>query len=268
MLSCSSSPGHSADLAQRDTAARLGYPDKTAAARVLDQRVERLAVLQNRLWAEHTRSVLLVLQGVDASGKDGTIRRVFTGLNPQGCRVVSFKAPNTAELDRDYLWRIHKVVPRRGEIGIFNRSQYEDVVTAAMRGVVDDAGVDRRYQHIREFERVLVDEGTACVKVFLHISKDEQRTRFEARLADPEKRWKFRRDDLDTRRRWDEYMTRYDAAISATSTEWAPWHVVPADHKGVTATAVAGLLVEALQRLDPHVPPADPELDDIVVESR
>ena len=200
--------------------------------------------LHDRLWAEARRSVVLVLQGMDASGKDGTIRRVLTGLNPQGCAVVNFKAPTTVDLAHDYLWRIHAATPARGILGVWNRSHYEDVVTARIIGAIDDDQCRRRFRHIREFERMLPDEGITMVKVFLHISKDEQRARLQARIDDPEKNWKFRRSDLDTRAQWDEYQERYEAAISATSTSWAPWYVVPADHKWVRDVAVATLLVD------------------------
>jgi PPK2 family polyphosphate:nucleotide phosphotransferase len=258
-------PGQPAELDRRDPGARYGESKVLATAR-LTELIARLQVLQNRLWAEKQRSVLLVLQGMDASGKDGTIRRVFTGLNPQGCRVVSFRPPNEVEREHDFLWRIHRSIPRDGEIGIFNRSHYEDIVTAAVIGVIDDDRARRRARDVRKFERILDDEGTAIVKVFLHLSKDEQRRRLRARLADPEKRWKFRPDDLEARERWDEYMARYDEAITATSTPWAPWYVVPADHKWVSGLAVAELLVQTLERLDPQPPPQAPDLDGLVVE--
>lgn len=222
-------------------------------------------MLQNRLWAEHRRALLLVLQGLDASGKDGTIRRVFTGLNPQGCRVVSFKAPTYTELDHDYLWRVHSVLPARGEIGIFNRSHYEDLVTAAVLGVIDGKQRERRFEHVRAFEQMLADEGTTMVKVFLNIGKDEQRQRLESRLSDPEKRWKFRRDDLETRKRFDEYVHHYDEAIEHTSTRWAPWYVVPADRKWASAIAVASLLVETLEEMHPEIPPPAEDLDGLDV---
>ena len=166
-------------------------------------------MLQNHLWGEHRRSVLLVLQGLDAAGKDGTIRHVFTGVNPQGCRVVSFKAPNDVEAAHDFLWRVHHVCPRAGEIGIFNRSHYEDVVTTFVLGLIDDKERRRRLRMVRDFEHLLVSQGTAIVKVFLHISKDEQRERLQARIDDPEKRWKFNPADLDTRAQWDAYQKAY-----------------------------------------------------------
>jgi PPK2 family polyphosphate:nucleotide phosphotransferase len=261
-------PGDAARLDARDPGDRLGIGGKAAAAVVLDGHLARLRVLQTRLFAEGARAALLVLQGVDASGKDGTIRRVFSGINPQGCRVASFKAPSTLESAHDYLWRIHAALPRRGEIGIFNRSHYEDLVTASLHGTIATAQRRRRVRHVRDFERMLVDEGTVVVKVWLHVSKHEQRARLQARLDDPEKRWKFDPDDLATRRRWDEVMALYDEVVAATSTRWAPWYVVPADHRWVRDVAVAALLVRALERLDPRFPEPDPRLDGVVVEER
>jgi PPK2 family polyphosphate:nucleotide phosphotransferase len=196
---------------------------------------------------------------MDASGKDGTIRTVFTGLDPQGCRVESFKAPSAAELAHDYLWRIHKVCPARGEIVIFNRSHYEDVVAARIRKLVEKSVWKRRYEHIRSFEKALTDEGTTVVKVFLHVSRDEQRKRLQERLDNPEKRWKFRAGDLDDRRHWDDFQQAYEDAIHETSTTHAPWYVVPADHNWVRNLCVAEILVDVFERLDPRLP--EPELD-------
>ncbi len=257
------SPGQPAELAARDPGDRLGLGHKQDAAATLDQLIARLAVLHNRLWAEATRSLLLVLQGLDASGKDGTIKHVLTGINPQGCRVVSFKAPSPSELAHDYLWRVHAACPERGEIGIFNRSHYEDVVAVRVRKLAPEHVWQARYQHIRAFERMLTDEGTTVVKVFLHVSSDEQRKRLQERLDDPEKAWKFRRSDLDDRALWPEYQQAYEDVLTETSTEWAPWHVVPADHRWVRNVAVAQLLVDALEALDPKLPDPDPGLADV-----
>ncbi len=258
-------PGKAPRLLERDPAARLGL-QKQKAAGLAEELAEELRSLQDRLWAEDTRSVLLVLQGLDTSGKDGTIRRVFTGVNPQACRVASFKAPSEAELEHDYLWRVHAACPGRGEIGIFNRSHYEDVGVARVKQLVPEAVWRRRYRHIREFERLLTDEGTTVVKVFLHISKDEQRKRLQARLDEPTKTWKFRRADLDDRALFDDYLAAYDEALGETSTEWAPWHVVPADRKWVRDLVVATLLVETLRRLNPQYPPPPADLAGITVE--
>ncbi len=262
---CYIEPGTAAELSARPTDAKLGLA-KPDAELEMAKLTERLAVLHNRLYAEHARSVLLVLQGLDASGKDGTIRRVFTGLNPQGCQVESFKAPSHLELDHDYLWRIHNALPRHGEIGIFNRSHYEDVTTVQILGIIGDRERKRRYVQINNFERMLHEEGTRIIKVFLHVGKDEQRERLQRRLDDPERRWKFRREDLDTRAKWDQYVRLYDAAITATSTKWAPWYIVPADHKWVSGLAVGRFLLDALEEMDPQIPKPTEDLDGLVVD--
>jgi PPK2 family polyphosphate:nucleotide phosphotransferase len=258
-------PGSPPRLDRRDPSVRLGAPSKEEGLVRLQELVERLGVFHNRLLAEATRAVVLVLQGMDTSGKDGTIRHVLTGVNPQGCRVVSFREPTVSEFAHDYLWRVHAVCPTRGEIAIFNRSHYEDVVAVRVRGLVPEHVWQRRYEHIRAFEKLLVDEGTAVIKVFLHISREEQRQRLQERLDNPEKRWKFHASDLDDRRHWAEYTKAYEDAIRETSTEWAPWYVVPADHNWVRNLAVGEILVDALERLDPTLPEADLGLDSFEV---
>jgi len=258
-------PGDRPRLAERDCAATLGFADKEAGQEALKDAQARLELLQRRLFAESRHSVLLVLQGLDAAGKDGVIRRVMTGLNPQGCRVVSFQAPSPDELAHDYLWRVHAKLPARGEIGIFNRSHYEDVVAVRMLELAPEETWRRRPSHINDFERMLADEGTALVKVFLHVSRDEQRRRLQERVEDPEKRWKFRRDDLAVRARFDEYVAAYDDVIAQTSTEHAPWHVVPADRNWVKAAVVAALLVDALERIDPRLPEPEPGIDGLEI---
>src|SRR4051812_1649380 len=259
-------PGEAAKIGDRDPSSRCGLADKDEGADTIAADVERLEELQGRLWAEARRSVLLVLQGMDTAGKDGTIRRVFSGVNPQGCRVVAFKAPTPTEAAHDFLWRIHPLVPAHGEIGIFNRSHYEDVVAARVIGVIDDERRKRRYDDIRNFERLLVDEGTTIMKVFLHIGRDEQRERLQARLDDPTKRWKFNPDDLAARAKWDEYQNLYDAALAETSTDDAPWYVVPANRKWVRDVVVARLLVTTLERLDPKYPKPRADLDRVKID--
>jgi PPK2 family polyphosphate:nucleotide phosphotransferase len=258
-------PGAAARLAERDPGETLGV-DKPAAKELLRELHPSLGELQHRLYAEGSRSLLLVLQGLDASGKDGVIRSVFTGISPQGCRVVSFKVPTTTELAHDYLWRVHAQLPARGELVIFNRSHYEDVVAVRMWNLAPEQVWRRRPGHIREWERMLTDEGTTIVKVFLNVSKEEQRVRLQERIDDPNKRWKFNRDDLEARRRFDDYVTAYDEALTETSTEWAPWHVVPADRNWVKALAVAQLLVDTLERMNPQIPQAEPGIAGVVVE--
>lgn len=258
-------PGSKPGIAERDPRDDLGLGDKHTAQAHLDTLKAKLEVLQQRLYSEGRHSVLLVLQGLDASGKDGVIRTVFEGLNPQGCRVASFKAPTSTELDHDYLWRVHAVLPARGEIGIFNRSHYEDVVAVRMLELAPEKVWKRRPGHIVDWERMLADEGTTMIKVFLNVSKDEQRLRLQERIDDPEKRWKFRRDDLDVRARFDDYLAAYDDVIAETSTDHAPWYVVPADRNWVKATAVAALLVHALERIDPQLPEPEDGIDGLVV---
>jgi PPK2 family polyphosphate:nucleotide phosphotransferase len=187
-------------------------------------------------------------------------------VNPQGCRIVSFKEPTANELAHDYLRRVHIACPQRGEIGIFNRSHYEDVVTARVRGLVPKQVLKLRPRHIREFERLLVDEGTTVVKVFLHVSRGEQAKRLRERFANPEKRWKLRQSDLDDRARWDDFMQAYEDVLGATSTKWAPWYVVPADHNWVRNVIVGRLLVDALRRMDPQLPPAEPGLSEPAID--
>jgi len=258
-------PGSKAKIAHRDPTETLGFSGKSDGEKRLKHLHKRLSELHDLLYAEGRRSVLLVLQGLDASGKDGAIRSVFTGLNPQGCRVVSFKAPAANELAHDYLWRVHANLPARGEIGIFNRSHYEDVVAVRMLSLAPEEVWRRRPVHIREWERMLADEGTTVVKVFLNVSKEEQRRRFQARIDDPAKRWKFRKDDLKVRERFDEYVAVWDEVVGETSTKWAPWYVVPADHNWVKALAVAELLAAALEEIDPQAPGVEPGVEGLKI---
>jgi PPK2 family polyphosphate:nucleotide phosphotransferase len=259
-------PGQAPRLSERDPAAKPHGLDKKAGLARLAELTERAEVLHARLGAEADRAVLLVLQGLDAAGKDGTIKHVLRGVNPQGCRIVSFKAPLANELAHDYLWRVHAVCPQRGELGIFNRSHYEDVVAVRVRKLAPEHVWRRRYVHIREFERMLVDEGTTLVKVFLHVSKEEQGKRLQARLDDPEKRWKFRLEDLDDRALWDAFAAAYEDAIRETSTDWAPWHIVPADRNWARNLAVGEILVDTFARLGPQLPATDPRLDAVEVD--
>ena len=249
-------PGSAAGLASRDPRNTLGLPGKDAASEQLASLLEELASLQERLYAESRRSVLLVLQGLDASGKDGTIRAVFRGVNPQGCSVTSFKAPTPVELAHDFLWRIHAHTPARGMIGIFNRSHYEDVVTVGVLGLAPERVWRGRAPRIVEFEHLLVEEGTTVLKCFLQVSAEEQRERFAERVTDPTKRWKHNPKDEQTSLRFDDFNAAYEEALSATSTGAAPWYVIPADRNWVRNLAVATVLVEALRRLEPRFPDA------------
>jgi PPK2 family polyphosphate:nucleotide phosphotransferase len=249
-------PGDRAHLDDRDPSSRCGLKARPDGVRLVESDLALLSDLHDRLWAEASRSLLLVLQALDAGGKDGTIRHVFSGVNPQGCRVVAFKAPTPTELAHDFLWRVHQAVPARGEFGIFNRSHYEDVVAARVIGAIDDRERKRRYKRINAFEEHLTESGTTIVKCFLHISADEQRERLQARLDDPDKRWKFNPSDLEARAQWDRYQELYDDAMSATSTKSAPWYVIPANHKWVRNAVISRLLVHTLDRLDPQYPEA------------
>lgn len=226
----------------------------------------QIAVLQEMLYAQRKHKVLLVLQGMDTSGKDGTITALFQTINPMGLRAVGFKAPSPAELAHDFLWRIHPHVPAWGEIVIFNRSHYEDVLITSVQGMIDDKEVKRRLQHILDFERMLGETGTVIVKVFLHISKDEQRERLQARIDDPLKQWKFDPNDLVQRKKWDEYQQAYQRAILATDTDQAPWYVIPANSKTHRNLLISTLLLEILQDLDLSYPDPQPEVGKIKVE--
>ncbi|MGO9876738.1 MAG: polyphosphate kinase 2 family protein [Acidimicrobiia bacterium] len=247
--------GHHVDLATLDPGSASGAPggraDTEAALPALH---EQLADLQDRLWAEARRSLLVVLQGMDAAGKDGTISHVFRGVNPQGTRVASFKQPTTLELAHDFLWRVHQATPRAGEIVIFNRSHYEDVLITRVHDLVPEATWKARYGLINSFEALLANGGTTVVKLFLHISKGEQRKRFDARLSEPSKRWKFQPADLAERERWDDYQIAYADAIGRTTTDDARWYVIPANHKWYRNWAVSCVLIDTLARMDPHYP--------------
>ena len=259
-------PGHRPKLDHVDTRSTDGAPgDKDATKARCEELLAELSELQLRLWAEHERSLLLVLQAMDAGGKDGTIRKVFTGVNPQGVRVASFKAPSSIELEHDFLWRIHAEAPGHGEIGVFNRSHYEDVLIVRVNDLVPEGVWRARYGHIRAFEQNLSAAGTTVVKVFLHISKDEQKERFQARLDDPTKRWKFAKADLEVREHWDAYQEAFADAISETTTEVQPWFVVPADRKWYRDWVVLEILVATLKEMDPQYPAEEAGLSDIEI---
>jgi PPK2 family polyphosphate:nucleotide phosphotransferase len=229
------------------------HRDEIVARRRAD--LAELRELHERLFAEGKQALLIVMLAVDAGGKDSTIDRIFSGLNPQGCVVSNFRAPTEDERAHDFLWRIHARVPRRGQIGIFNRSHYEDVTVPRVHGHIDRAEVKRRYAHILDFEDLLVESGTAVVKFHLRISKEEQAERLQERLDDPSKHWKFDPNDLAERKRWDEYQQAFEEAIDATSTDRAPWYVVPANSKWYRDAVVARVVVEQMRRLDPQYPP-------------
>ncbi len=240
--------------------------DKETAKAATDELLPELTELQERLWAEGRRALLVVLQGIDAAGKDGAIRKVMTAFNPQGCPVTSFKVPSAEDLDHDFLWRVHRRVPGKGEVGVFNRSHYEDVLVVRVHGLVPEEVWRARYEQIVAFEDHLVATGTTIVKFFLYIDQDEQRERFQARYDDPTKRWKFAMGDLEERKRWDDYVAAYEDALTKTSTERAPWYVIPANKKWFRDLAVATILAETLRDLDPAYPPADELPEGLVIE--
>lgn len=250
-------PIHLNDVDPDDTSVFDG--DKDEGREYADWLSERLEELQERFYADRRHALLVVLQGMDTSGKDGTIRRVFQSVDPLGVRARCFVRPTPEELAQDFLWRVHRHVPARGEIAIFNRSHYEDVVTAHVLGAADEALCRARCEHINGFERALADHGTVILKFLLHIDREEQGRRLQARLDTPHKRWKFDPADLEARLRWPAYMQAYGDALSATSTEWAPWFIVPANRKWYRDLVVGAVLVRALESLDLRYP--DPGFD-------
>jgi PPK2 family polyphosphate:nucleotide phosphotransferase len=258
-------PGTRVRLGRRDPGATHGL-DKPSALEATRKELDRLRELQDRLWAEGKRAVLVVLQGIDSAGKDGVISRVMTAFNPQGCPVTAFKVPSAEELAHDYLWRVHRQVPRKGEVGIFNRSHYEDVLVVRVHGFVPKRVWSKRYDQINEFERMLTENGTTVVKFFLSIDRDEQRERFQARYDDPTKRWKFSMGDLEERKLWDDYQAAFDEALTRTSTAWAPWYVIPANRKWFRDLAVATILADTIAGLKPAYPVPEDLPANLVIE--
>ncbi len=261
------SPDTPVDLAELDPRSTGDYRgSKKDGRRLNDELNDRLEELQEVFYAEGRQRLLIVLQATDTGGKDGTIRNVFDGVNPQGVKVASFKKPTDVELAHDYLWRVHRHVPGNGEMTIFNRSHYEDVLVVRVHDLVPRERWSKRYRHINEFERLLADEGTTMVKFFLHVSKEEQRERLQARLDNPAKHWKFSLGDLDERRHWDEYQAAFAEMLTETSTEWAPWYVVPADRKWYRDLVVSSVLVETLEAMDLRYPQNEDDLSAVVIE--
>jgi len=242
------------DLDHRPPDATPLWKDREAAEARTQKNLERIDALQYRLFAEARRSLLIVLQGMDGSGKDGLIRRVLTVFNPQGCRVWPFKVPNAEEAAHDFLWRIHRATPARGEIAVFNRSHYEEVLVPRVHGTVPESAWSQRYESINAFERHLVRTGTTILKFFLHISRKEQRERLLARLEDPDKHWKFDPGDLKERARWKDYRRAYEDLLTLCNTAEGRWHVVPADHKWYRDVAVSEIVADTLDAMHPHVP--------------
>lgn len=246
-------PGKKLNLADHDPDDTHGLT-KDMCDRRLAKHQTKLDELQELLYAGKQHALLIVLQALDAGGKDGTIRHVMAGVNPQSCNVTSFKVPTTEELEHDFLWRVHKAVPAKGTIGIFNRSHYEDVLIARVHKLVPKSVWSRRYGLINDFERLLADNNVKILKFFLHISKDEQKRRFEQRIADRDKRWKISPADFEERKLWDNYMEAFEAALSKCNAEWAPWYVIPANKKWFRNLVISQIIVEALESLDMKYP--------------
>lgn len=240
--------------------------DKATAVAEFTAARKELIELQNRFYAEDKHKLLIVFQAMDAGGKDGTIRNVFRGVNPQGVRVHSFKAPSKVELAHDFLWRIHQVVPARGMIGVFNRSHYEDVLVVRVHNIVPETVWRPRYEYINQFEKLLHDSGTTILKFFLYISKEEQAERFQERLDDPQKHWKFSLEDLEKRKFWGGYMAAYEEMLNRCTTPWAPWHVIPADQKWYRNLAITRTIVNTLKELNPQYPENTDDLSQVVIE--
>jgi PPK2 family polyphosphate:nucleotide phosphotransferase len=242
-----------------------GEVEKEVLIAETDRLQQKLCDLQEKLYAQASQSLLIVLQAMDTGGKDGTIKKVFEGINPQGVRVTAFKAPTLNELSQDFLWRVHPHVPPRGYIGIFNRSHYEDVLVVRVNNLAPNKVWEKRYDHINNFEQLLVDNRTRIVKFYLHISKDEQKDRLQSRLDNHDKNWKFSVGDLPVRQQWDVYMEAYEAALTRCNTEAAPWYIVPANRKWYRDWFVTRTIVETLEAMKPAFPPPEQGLDKVVI---
>ena len=258
-------PGTTVDLSAWDTAETGEFTSPKQGEKALKKYRKRLRKLQDRFYAWDKRAMLIVLQGMDTAGKDGTIKHVMRGVNPQGVMVTSFKQPTPEELAHDFLWRIHKAVPKRSLIGIFNRSHYEDVLVVRVHNLVPPEVWQGRYEHINAFEKSLADSGVVILKFFLHISKEEQARRLQARLDNPDKLWKFNKGDLKERQLWDDYMAAYTDAVQKCSTSYAPWYIVPSDQKWYRNFVVGQIITETLAELNPQYPEPEEGLEDVVI---
>lgn len=255
-----------------------GFGSKDDAVEQMRENIEKMMVLQDKLYAEDRHSILIILQAMDAAGKDGAIKHVTQGLNPQGMEVYSFKVPSSEELDHDYLWRVHSRIPERGRIGIFNRSYYEDVLVVRVHDLIPNLKLpkscigpniwENRFRQIRDFERHLTENGVTILKFFLHVSKDEQKQRFLDRIDDPSKNWKFSAGDVKERAHWDEYQACYEEAIRETSTEYAPWHIIPADRKWFSRLLISEIIVKAMEKINPKYPKLNAEQQAQLAECR
>ena len=249
-------PGKNIKLNKISTKSVKGWTEIKAMKRLAENR-EKIIELQDTLYAENKQSLVVVLQAMDAAGKDSTIKNVTQGINPQGCNVISFKQPSSEELEHDFLWRIHSETPEKWKISIFNRSHYEDVIIARVHDLADKDLIKKRYGHINDFERMLTDHGTRVIKIMLHISPEYQLKRIKHRLEKPEKAWKFRASDLEERKHWDAYMTAFEKALEECSTDYAPWYVVPGEHKWFRYLVVSEIIRRTLEDMDPELPKAN-----------
>ena len=259
-------PGSDCDLGELDSYVECEDYDKKSAYKKIEENADEIALLTRKLYAEGKRSVLLVLQAMDAAGKDSTVRVVFKGVNPQYFQIACFKRPSKQELAHDYLWRVHKAAPSKGHFGIFNRSHYEDVLVARVRNLVPEDVWSTRYEQINQFEKLLADNGTTIIKCYIHISKDEQRERLQARMDDLDAHWKVNLGDLDERALWSDYRAAYNDAITNCNTEWAPWHIIPADRKWYRCLVVSELVLAKLKEMAPEYPKAEQDYRGMVVE--
>lgn len=259
-------PGHKIRLKDVDASAKGDYKAKDETKARLAELLERRDDLQERLYAEGKQSLLIVLQAMDTGGKDGALKRLLEGMNPAGLHVASFKAPSKDELAHDYLWRVHAQAPARGFIGVWNRSHYEEVLIARVHNLVPEKTWRKRYKQLNDFEEMLVENGTTILKFYLHISKDEQKERLQARLDDPNKHWKFSTGDLEERKFWDDYQAAFEDALNKCSTEAAPWHIVPANHKWARDIAIAECVTDALDKMNPQFPEVVFDPKTIVIE--
>jgi PPK2 family polyphosphate:nucleotide phosphotransferase len=261
-------PGKKVRLSKFNPDDTFGFHKDQKTRDTLQHNLRKLSELQALLYADRRKAVLIVLQALDAGGKDGTIRHVMSGVNPQGCEVMSFKAPAAEELDHDFLWRVHKAVPRRGNIGIFNRSHYEDVLIARVHNLVPRSVWSERYAQINAFEKILVENSIHILKFFLHISKDEQRKRFNARIQDESKNWKISTADFSERDRWNDYTEAYEEALIRCSTEWAPWYIIPSNKKWFRNLAVAEIVASTMDRLNLRYPPPAVDLANLKLDGQ
>jgi len=271
-------PGTNILLSKISTSDTGSFKLKEDTKDILKKNINKMSKLQNKLYAYDKYSLLIIFQAMDAAGKDGTIKHVMSGLNPQGTQVFSFKQPSSEELDHDYLWRIHKYLPERGRIGIFNRSHYEEVLIVRIHDLIKNQKIppglinkeiwNKRYREINDFEKYLYENGTVILKFFLHVSKEEQKQRFLERIDTPEKNWKFSAPDINERKYWDKYQQAYSETISATSKKYAPWFIIPADHKWYMRYAVSQVIVETLEKLDMSYPVLSKEMQEELEECK